>query len=304
MRDSKLAVPQFAASPPSRDSHANEYVMLARVSISVLLVAIWSPVATGQVQSTRERGADSVRATQLDTIVVTPERSATTIHASTVALTILTGSLLRQLPVRSVAAALVLSPGVAVVDANSVGGNPRLIVRGFYGGGETDYLAALLDGVPVAALGSGAVDWDMLPRTAIRRLELVRGGASYMRGDAALAGALNLVADNRMPFTWRTAGGTYNSRDVTMSGGYERGTDRFGLDLDYHALGGFRVHEQRTASTVTARFAHHGDTRAITAFASTHARDFEDPGPLPSTTEDDRSSNPFFRGSGPTPVDH
>ena len=256
---------------------------------------LWSSLASGQVESTSGRRADSVRATQLDTVVVTPERSATTAHASTVALTVLTGSVLRQLPVKSVASALVLAPGVAVVDANSVCGNPRLIVRGFYGGGETDYLAALLDGVPIAALGSGAVDWDMLPRSAIARLELLRGGASYVRGDAALAGALNLVADKSAPFTWRTAGGAYDFRDATVAGGAGRGDDRFDMGLDYQTSEGFRAHEQRSASTLSAKFSHHGDTRSFAGFVSTHSRDFEDPGPLPSTTDDDRAANSFFR---------
>ncbi|MEP6551057.1 MAG: TonB-dependent receptor plug domain-containing protein, partial [Gemmatimonadales bacterium] len=131
-------------------------------------------------------GGDTAAIPHLDTVVVTPDRSATSIRASTVAVNALPGSLIRALPFRSVGDALAIVPGIAIIDASSLGGNPRIIARGFYGGGETDYVSAQIDGVPVAALGSGAVDWSMLPLEGLSRLELVRGATSYLHGDAAV----------------------------------------------------------------------------------------------------------------------
>src|SRR3954453_11069732 len=159
---------------------------------ALFFMALGGSVAGGQSPGAN-RAPDSARMTSLDTVVITPSRSGAATRTSTVAVTTLSGDRLRRLPVRSVVGALAVAPGVAVVDVNSMGGNPRVIVRGFYGGGETDYLPALVDGVPIAALGSGAVDWDMLPRRGASRLEIVRGGSSYLRGDAAIAGALNLL---------------------------------------------------------------------------------------------------------------
>src|SRR5467141_3233861 len=115
-----------------------------------VVTTLCSSVAFGQLPG-KSGTVDTVKVHSLDTVVVTPERSATSIRASTVAVTVLSENQLRQLPVRSVAASLALAPGVVVLDANSVGGNPRIIARGFYGGGETDYLPALVDGVPIAA---------------------------------------------------------------------------------------------------------------------------------------------------------
>ena len=180
--------------------------MISVVWRASVVTALCSSVAFGQMPG-NSGTVDSVKVHALDTVVVTPERSATGIRASTVAVTVLSENHLRRLPVRSVAASLAMAPGVAIVDVNSIGGNPRVIVRGFYGGGETDYLPALVDGVPIAALGSGAVNWDMLPRTGFGRAEVVRGGSSYLRGDAAVsgdaqpldrsAGAEPLMADRR-----------------------------------------------------------------------------------------------------------
>ena len=202
--------------------------------------------------------------------------------------------MVRVLPVRSVAGALTLAPGVAVVDANSLGGNPRVIARGFYGGGETDYLATLIDGVPIAALGSGAVNWDMLSRGGISRLELVRGASSYIHGDAAVAGALNLVTEQMPMWSWRVAGGSHAIRDATVSGGFGTYDQRFDVSLDHDGSDGYRLHENRDASTLNARFSRYGDAGSVTVFASSHDRHFYDPGPLPSTTADRRAANQFF----------
>jgi outer membrane receptor protein involved in Fe transport len=261
---------------------------------TALLCVLCHSIAVGQAQ-TPDSSRDSVRVPRLDTVVVTPARSATTVRTSTVAVSVLPGALVRELPVRSIPAALVVAPGVAVIDANSVGGSPRVIVRGFYGGGETDYLPALIDGVPTAALGSGAVDWDVLTRRSVGRLELVRGGSSYIHGDAAPGGALDLVTGALPALAWRVDGGAYGLRSASAGTGYDRNSQHLNLDFDHLSSAGYRAHEARSASTLNARLAHNGANRSITAFASTHTRTFDDPGPLPSTTDDRRAANAFFR---------
>ncbi len=270
------------------------FMMISLVWRASVVTALCSSVAFGQVPG-KSGTVDSATVHTLDTVVVTPERSATGIRASTVAVTILSENHLRRLPVRSVAASLAMAPGVVVVDVNSIGGNPRVIARGFYGGGETDYLPALVDGVPIAALGSGAVNWDMLPRTGFARAEVVRGGSSYMRGDAAVSGALNLLTEAEPRNSLRVAGGSDGIRDATAL--VEGGADNrvASLSFDHSASRGYRAHEERNASTLNARLTRYGAAGALTLFASTHFRAFDDPGPLPSTTADNRASNPFFR---------
>ncbi|HZD86019.1 MAG TPA: TonB-dependent receptor [Gemmatimonadaceae bacterium] len=260
-----------------------------------VVTTLCSSVAFGQLPG-KSGTVDSAKVHSLDTVVVTPERSATSIRASTVAVTVLSENQLRQLPVRSVAASLALAPGVVVLDANSVGGNPRIIARGFYGGGETDYLPALVDGVPIAALGSGAVNWDLLPRTGFGRAEVVRGGSSYMRGDGAVSGTLNLLTDAQPPNrSWRVAGGAYGIRDATLLVDGVADSHRASLGFDHSASRGYRTHEERQASTLNGKLTRYGAAGTLTLFGSTHFRTFDDPGPLPSTTVDRRATNPFFR---------
>jgi outer membrane receptor protein involved in Fe transport len=278
---------QFPAAIVSR--------MTSVVCRASVVTALCSSVAFGQIPG-KNGTVDSVKVHSLDTVVVTPERSATSVRASTVAVTVLSENQLRQLPVRSVAASLALAPGVVVVDANSVGGNPRIIARGFYGGGETDYLPALVDGVPIAALGSGAVNWDLLPRAGFGRAEVVRGGSSYMRGDGAVSGTLNLLTDAQPPNRlWRVAGGSYGIRDATLLVDGVADNRRASLAFDHSASRGYRTHEERQASTLNGKLTRYGAAGTLTLFGSTHFRTFDDPGPVPSTTADNRANNPFFR---------
>ena len=240
---------------------------------------------------------DSSGITQLDTVVITPDRSATSVRSSTVAVTSLPSFWIRALPFRSVGDALAIVPGIAVVDASSIGGNPRIIARGFYGGGETDYLAAQIDGVPIAALGSGAVDWDMLPAGAFSRVELVRGPTSSMHGDAAVGGTLNaLIPIAPGELSWRAAGGSYGVADAALRTSRMLGESNAAeIAGDFRSSQGYRIGENRTASNFHAKIERYGSASSLGAFVLVHGRDYKDPGPLLSSTVDRRAQNPFFR---------
>jgi outer membrane receptor protein involved in Fe transport len=241
--------------------------------------------------------SDSSRVTQLDTVVVTPDRAASSIRSSTVAVTSLPKSWIRALPFRSVGDALAIAPGIAVVDASSIGGNPRIIARGFYGGGETDYLSAQIDGVPIAALGTGAVDWDMLPAGAFSRVELVRGATSSIHGDAAVGGTLNaLIPIAPGELSWRAAGGAYGVADASLRTTHVFGeTNAAEIAGEFRSSNGYRTGENRAASNLHAKIERYGSSSSLGAFILVHGRDYKDPGPLLASTVDRRAQNPFFR---------
>src|SRR5262245_27585475 len=82
----------------------------------------------------------------LGAVVVVAERSATPMNRSTAAVTRLTADDLAKLPNVSLADVLRSVPGFAVVNFDGLGRDPQLMVRGFYGAGEADYVVVIVDG--------------------------------------------------------------------------------------------------------------------------------------------------------------
>src|SRR5215813_9496070 len=98
------------------------------------------------------RRSSDTATTRLDPVVVTAARVDAALTTSAAAVTRLSGESLRRLPVRTIADALQFVPGMVVLQGDGLGMAPRLVVRGFYGGGETDYATVVIDGVPATEL--------------------------------------------------------------------------------------------------------------------------------------------------------
>lgn len=246
---------------------------------------------------------DSSRLYEVGPVVVTAERVRAPLITSTVAVARVSSEQLRTLPLRSVAEALGAVPGLTFVDNDGLGFDPQLTVRGFYGGGEAEYVVVLLDGRPLNGLEGGLVDWDLIPLSAVESIEVVRGGASSLYGDAAVGGVINLV----------TARGGEDGVRAEISGG-EFGTLRGSFNLNsaweglpvsvfgaLRRLDGFREHAAREAGSAGASFGLvERGTGQISLSTLHHWRDFEEPGPL--TAEDISNSrsrvHPFYQFDG------
>ena len=101
-------------------------------------------------------------------IVVTPERGdtlQTQVAASTV---VLDGATLRTQPAISLGEALSFMAGFQVERGAFHAGLPVVSARGFFGGGEADYVLLLIDGVPALDVESGLADWSVVPLSSIR----------------------------------------------------------------------------------------------------------------------------------------
>ena len=79
-------------------------------------------------------------------------------------------------------------PGTATARTGAIGQQGSVFLRG----GEARYAAVLVDGVPVNQPG-GAFDWSAALPFELERVEVVRGAASSLYGNDALAGVIQLV---------------------------------------------------------------------------------------------------------------
>ncbi|MEP7345143.1 MAG: TonB-dependent receptor [Gemmatimonadaceae bacterium] len=242
--------------------------------------------------------------TQLNAIVVTAERARSAIGSSVSAVTRVSGADLARMPGVTLADVLRLAPGISVVSFDGLGYDPQVMARGFYGGGEAEYVVVLVDGRPVNQLHTGVVAWDVLPPVAsIEAVEIVRGGGSSLYGDAAVAGVINVVtrgarATGAERLRVDVAGGSYGTlraaadlaapsawKGVSLSGGMDRTT-------------GFREHASRNTERVraTSELLQTPKSRLAVTLGS-NWRSFDEPGPLLGSllAVDRRGSDPLFR---------
>ena len=248
---------------------------------------------------------------RLDPVVVTAERAATGLASSVAAVTRIGAAELARLPRATLADVLRLAPGFALVDFDGLGFDPQVMVRGFYGGGEAEYVIVQIDGRPVNQLQSGVVAWDVLPPLAsVEAVEIVRGGAASLYGDAAIGGVINVItrtpAEASAPWTisgaadggefgtWRAGVALTGPRRVSLSGGLDR-------------TEGFRSHAERTAVRASGRVALLDRAAGSVALSvRSHWREFQEPGPLLESLyqENRRGSDALFRFDRTTDREH
>jgi vitamin B12 transporter len=136
--------------------------------------------------------AVAVAAQQPDTVtlppvIVTANRIPTTVNAVSSAVTVISGESLRARGIVTVADALRLTPGAAVVASGSFGGQISVFLRG----GESDYVKVLIDGVPQNQPG-GFYDFANLGTEDVERIEIVRGPVSVLYGSDAVSGVVQV----------------------------------------------------------------------------------------------------------------
>lgn len=123
----------------------------------------------------------------LSPIVVTATRVPMASDAVSSAVTVISGDALRARGIATVADALRLTPGAAVVASGSFGGQTSVFLRG----GESDYVKVLIDGVPQNQPG-GFYDFANLGTEDVERIEIVRGPVSVLYGSDAVAGVVQV----------------------------------------------------------------------------------------------------------------
>jgi len=196
------------------------------------------------------------QAAEFDPVEVTATRTALTLPEVSAAVTVLAGEdLKRGRPLTSLAELLGQVPGLFVQNAGNYAQDARLALRGF--GARASFgirgVAIVVDGIP-QTLPDGQSQVDSIDLDAIERIEVLRGPASALYGNAA--GGVILITtrqpDGReLARVGQTLGryGLVDSR-AAISGGTEKLGVRFAASR--FEQDGFRRHsavEQYRAST-------------------------------------------------------
>ena len=277
---------------------------------SVVLAAIYIMTQLSLVFLDRAVAEDdSDRIYQLEETVVTAERMENPLFKSTAAVSVRTSSEMELLPLKNLADALETLPGISFVNRDGLGRDPLPTLRGFYGGGEAEYLLIMIDGRPINELEKGLMNWNAVPLSSIRSIEFLRGGASSLYGDSAIGGVVNVVTSGEhTPLTQlSTAGGNFGSLGVQArtSGLWNGG--------EYVAFGsaerntGFREHAERAAENFGGSFTLFQTPNGSLSVSTTHHfQQFDEPGPLTGAELDESrsQSSPFYKFDHTTDQTH
>jgi len=113
-------------------------------------------------------------------------------------------------------------PGVEVNQTGRRGGVTGVFIRG----GNSNYNALMVDGIPVNQFG-GDFDVAPLPAEGVERVEVTRGPESALYGSNAVTGVINIVSrrgEGPPHFTALAEGGSYTTRRFATGGsGLTRG---------------------------------------------------------------------------------
>ncbi|HUP61513.1 MAG TPA: TonB-dependent receptor [Thermoanaerobaculia bacterium] len=235
-------------------------------------------------------------------IVVTPERGAAERESIAASVSVVTREQLDALPAQSLAEVVNGIPGITMYFADASAGAPMITARGFFGGGENEYVKLLVDGVPAGDTESGLIDWRPLRVANIERIEVLRGPGSSLYGDTAIGGVISVftraaAAGNDERAELRLSGGTLGTHGVDFFYRGDIGPLRIGIAGLVASTGGYRQHSQSRDSGADLTLQHIDDASRLQLSASRSSRDREEPGPLLAAERalDRESSNAAFR---------
>jgi outer membrane receptor protein involved in Fe transport len=233
-------------------------------------------------------------------VVVTAERGPEPREQIPAAVSVLTREEIDRLPAENLSELLDFLPGFHVLFPEEYGNPPIVSSRGFFGGGEAEYVQLLIDGVPVSDLESGLADWRRIRSADIERIEALRGPASSLYGDTALGGVVQIFTRSagQLPAgSLALSGGSFATRsaDFTLRRGL--GALDLGLGATASRSDGFREHSQTDQQALDLSVGRSVGAGVWRLTLSGSSREREDPGPrtLEELRTDRFGSDALFR---------
>src|SRR5262245_26123791 len=156
-----------------------------------------------------------------EAVTVTPARAELRLSAAPASVSVFDAKDVSNAAAQTFDDLLRQAPGFSIFRrSSSVVANPTtqgVSLRGAGASGASRTLV-LSDGLPLNDAFGGWVYWDRVPRAAVDRIELVRGGSSDLYGSDALSGVINLITrpPSERVINAEAAYGARDTSDVTF----------------------------------------------------------------------------------------
>ncbi|HLE83008.1 MAG TPA: Plug domain-containing protein, partial [Thermoanaerobaculia bacterium] len=166
------------------------------MSSSALFLVLLAAAPQATPSDADRSSAEAPAAGVADEIVVTASGTEEPLGETAAAVTVLDAEELAASPAATLDEALRQVPGFTLFRrSGSRTSNPTThgaSLRGIGGSGAGRVLV-LADGVPIDDPFGGWVPWGLVPTAALKRVEVLSGGASDLYGSSALAGVVQLL---------------------------------------------------------------------------------------------------------------
>jgi len=189
-------------------------------------------------------------------VVITAKRHESELLETPTGVTVIRREDLEKTPAHTVVDVLQGRAGLFVTKNSSTPQDSVVDVRGFNnGGGNGQRLLVLVDGRKMNSVSGSQVDWAAIPLENVERIEIVRGPAAALYGDAAVAGVIHIIT--RRPTkepSGAVEGGFGSFRTLRSSGSFRAIEGPLGIALfaGREASEGFRDNSEFVGVNATA----------------------------------------------------
>jgi len=194
-------------------------------------------------------------ASTAEQVTVTATRMQTPLSQTTADVRVLTHHEIAATPALTLDGVLQQVPGFTLFRrTGSRVANPTaqgVSLRGVGASGASRALV-LEDGIPLNDPFGGWIYWDRVPREAVGRMEVVRGGVSDLYGSSAMGGVINVMTRKATTseFSLDTSYGNENTPDGSFWSGIQHGPWTLDLDGEAFNTDGYILVNQQDRGTV------------------------------------------------------
>ncbi|MCI0494329.1 TonB-dependent receptor [candidate division KSB1 bacterium] len=172
-------------------------------------------------------------AIEFDPIIVTATLSDHRLSQVSIASEVLTQPRLLQKTGTTVGEAMVSVGGVYLNSYDGIAGPHIVSIRG----SNADQVVVLLDGLRLNTAQGGGVDLNLIPVSAIEKIEVVRGGHSALMGSDAIGGAIQLLSKETIglkSFSYgiNTGVGSFGTKTLSLNGSHKIGVLSYFIDFN------------------------------------------------------------------------
>jgi len=211
-------------------------------SLLIIMVLVFSHPCWSGEKNQEKQG----KAVNLGDVVVTATRTERDISDVPASVSVIDKATIEQSPGQRLEDILATIPGLDQQGQYTFGrGRSEIYMRGINSMGK---VLVMVDGIPINSSYGGTVEWNMIPKENIERIEVVRGPASSLYGSYAMAGVINVITkrpDHGHAIRFKQEYGSMNTWDSALSA-QGRG-ELFGYRLSgrYNTSDGYYSHEPR-----------------------------------------------------------